>query len=209
MLRAEDKSITMASNCRCFEFTAAIRGFHIYQKVWQPELNDTIVCIHERGSEFDAFSVKTVRADDNAIVGHLPREISRPTKYLLDRGAIVKAIITCSYYRRFPLFLGGLEIPCMVTVSTPETIRNLLLDRYRELITDLYCEPEDEVIIRNFLSLTEQAPIERTQKRKKIVSVPEKEKIRSNDIRLLFKRQEENNKNQDKSKETNETIVID
>ena len=210
MLRAEDKSITMASNCRSFEFTAAIRGFHIYQKVWQPELNDTLVCIHERGNEFDAFSVKTVRADDNAIVGHLPREISRPTKYLLDRGAIAKAIITCSYYHRSPLFQGGLEIPWMVTVSMPGTIRNrLLLDRYRELVTDLYCEPEDEVIIGNFLSPTEQAPIERPQKRKKIVSVPEKEKIRSNDIRLLFKRQEENNKNQDKSKETNETVVID
>ena len=61
----------------------------------------------------------------------------------------------------------------------------------------------------NFLSPTEQAPIERPQKQKKIVSVPEKGKIRSNDIRLLFKLQEEHNKNQDKSKETNETIVID
>ena len=70
MLHAEDGSITMASNCRSFEFTAAIRGFHIYQKVWQPELN---VCIHERGNEFDAISVKTVRAGYNAIVGHLPR----------------------------------------------------------------------------------------------------------------------------------------
>ena len=112
----------MASNCRSFEFTAAIRGFRIYQKVWQPELNDALVCIHERGNEFHAFSVKTVRADDNAIVKHLPREISCPTKYLLDRGAIVKAIITCSYYRRSPLFQGGLEIPCMVTVSMPGTI---------------------------------------------------------------------------------------
>ena len=130
--------------------------------------------------------------------------------YLLNRGAIVKAIITCSFYRRSPLFQGGLEIPCMVTVSMPGTIQNhLLLDRYRELLTDLYCEPEDEVIIGNFLSPTEQAPIERPQKRKKIVSVSEKEKIRSNDIRLLFKRQEENNKNQDKSKETNKIIVID
>ena len=73
----------MVSNCRSFEFTATIRGFHIYQKVWQPGLNDTLVCIHEGGNEFDAFSVKTVCADDNAIVGHLPREISRPTKYLL------------------------------------------------------------------------------------------------------------------------------
>ena len=98
---------------------------------------------------------------------------------------------------------------CMVTVSMPGTIRNhLLLDRYRELVSDLYCEPEDEVNIGNFLSPTEQAP-ERPQKRKKIVSVPEKEKIRSNDIRLLFKRQEEKNKSQDKSKEVNETIVID
>ena len=67
---------------------------NIYQKVWQPELNDTLVCIHKRGNEFDAFSVKTVRADHNAIVVHLPREISRPTKYLLDRGAIV----TCYNY---------------------------------------------------------------------------------------------------------------
>ena len=45
LLRAEDKSITMASNRRSFEFTTAIRGFHIYQKVLQPELNNTLVCI--------------------------------------------------------------------------------------------------------------------------------------------------------------------
>ena len=80
----------MASNCRSFEFTA-IRGFHIYQKVWQPELNDTLVCIHERGNKFDAFSVKTVRADDNTIVGHLPREISRPTKVFTWQGSDSKS----------------------------------------------------------------------------------------------------------------------
>ena len=100
----------MASNSRSFEFTAAIRGYHVYQKFWQPELNETLICIHERGNEFDAFSVKTVRALDNATVRHLPREISRPTKYLLDRGATVKAVITCSYYCLSPLFQGGLEI---------------------------------------------------------------------------------------------------
>ena len=62
----------MASNSRSFEFTAAIRGYHVYQKIWQPELNETLVCIYERRNEFDAFSVKTVRAVDNATVGHLP-----------------------------------------------------------------------------------------------------------------------------------------
>ena len=80
-----------------------------------------------------------------------------PAKYLLDRGATVKAVITCSYYCRAPLFQGGLEMPCSVTVSMPGTIRNhLLLDRYRELVTELYCEPKDEIIIGNFLSPTEQ-----------------------------------------------------
>ena len=112
----------------------------------------------DRRNEFDAFSVKTIRAVDNATVGHLTREISRPTKYLLESGATVKAVITCSYYRRSgELFQGDLEIPCSVTVSLPGTIRNhLLLDRYRELVTELYCEPKDEIIIGNFLSPTEQ-----------------------------------------------------
>ena len=91
------------------------------------ELNETLVCIHRRQNEFDAFSVKTIHAVDNATVEHLPREISRPTKYLFDRGATVKAVITCSYYRRSPLFQGGLEIPCSVTVSMPGTIQNHLL----------------------------------------------------------------------------------
>ena len=200
----------MASNSRSFEFTAAIRGYHVYQKIWQPELNETLVCIYERRNEFDAFSVKTVRAVDNATFGHLPREISRPTKYLLDRGATVKAVITFSYYRRSPLFQGGLEIPCSVTVSMPGTIRNHLpLDRYRELVTELYCEPKDEIIIVNFLSPTKQVPIERPKKRQKRVSISEKETIQCKDIRLLFRRQEENKKHQDKNKETNETIVID
>ena len=94
---------------------------------------------------------------------------------------------------------GG--IPCSVTVSMTRTIRNhLLLDRYRELATELYCEPRDEIIIGNFLSPTEQVLIERPQKRQKRVSVPEKETIQCKDIRFLFRRQEENNKNQDKNR---------
>ena len=151
-----------------------------------------------------------VRAVDNATIGHLPREISRSTKYLLDRGATVKAVMICSYYRCSPLFQGGLEIPCSVTVSMPGTIRNhLLLDRYSELVTELYCKPKDEIVIGNFLSPTEQVPIERSQNRQKRFSVPEKETIQCKDIRILFRCQEENNKNHDKSKETNEAIVID
>ena len=197
----------MASNSRSFELTATIRGSHVYQKSWQPELNETLVCIHERRSEFDAFTVKTVCAVDNAIVEHLPREISLPTKYLLDRHATVKAVITCLYYCRSPLFQGGLEIPCSVTVSILGTIRNhLLLDRYRELVTELYCEPKNEIIIGNFLSPTEQ--IGRKNDRKGF-QYQKRKRFSAKTSGFCLDARKRTTRTKIKNKETNETIVID
>ena len=53
-----DCCIDKASNGISFEFKAATWGFHVYQKNWQPELNTTLVCPHERGDEFEIFSTK-------------------------------------------------------------------------------------------------------------------------------------------------------
>ena len=47
----------------------------LFEVIMQPEQNKTLVCIHARRNELDAFSVKTVPAVDNATVGHLTREI--------------------------------------------------------------------------------------------------------------------------------------
>ena len=77
---------------KSFEFTAAVRGFHVYRDIWLPYINETLKCFHELGNAYDVFTVKCMKG--NMIVGHLPREISRPTKCLLDRGAIVTATIT-------------------------------------------------------------------------------------------------------------------
>ena len=44
------------------------------------------------------------------IVGHPLRKISRPTKYLLDSGAIDRATITSENYRKSSLFPGRPEI---------------------------------------------------------------------------------------------------
>ena len=142
----------MTNNSRTSEFTAAVRGYHVFRNIWQPNLEDVLLCFHEIGNDFDFFSIKTCTSDE-VTVGHLPREISRPTKFLIDRGAIVKSKITNSHYRRSPLLQGGLEIQCIVSVTLPGTIKNhLLLDRYKELVEKLYCEPKEEVIIGNFLS---------------------------------------------------------
>ena len=87
---------------RSFQFTAAVRGFHVYRATWNPELNEKLICNFEPGNEFDRFAIqaRSLRDGVQVTVGHLPREISRPTKFLLDRGAEVTATLIGTHYRR-------------------------------------------------------------------------------------------------------------
>ena len=90
------------------------------------------------------------------IVGHLPMVISRPTKYLLDRGAVFTVELTSSNYRRSPLIQGGLEIPGKVTATMPGTVKNhLLMEKYKEIVNERYAEPMDEevLVLASFLAL--------------------------------------------------------
>ena len=136
-------------NC---EISAAVRGYHYYGKTWFPQEGEVLQCLHEFGNVFDVFAIKTCKPD-GTIVGHLPREISRATKFLLDRGATISANLILTDYRRSPLVQGGLEIACKVSVKLPGSIRNqLLIDRYLELVKTLYTEPKNEVILGSFRS---------------------------------------------------------
>ena len=72
------------------------------------------------------------------IVRDILREISRPTKYLLDRGVIVKATITSEHYRKSPIFQGGLEVRCVIAVTMIATVRgHLLVQRYEQFVKTL------------------------------------------------------------------------
>ena len=81
-------------------------------------------------------------------VGHLPREVSQITKFILDRGAKVTATLTSKNFRRSPLVQGGLEIACKVTIKMLATRKtHMNLDRFKELVKDYYTEPTDEEIL--------------------------------------------------------------
>ena len=108
-------------------------------------------CSHGLENAFDLFAIKICKSEGQ-IVGHLPMEIARVTKFLLDRGAVIIATLNTTNYRRSPLVQGGLEIACKVTVRMPGTIKNhMLMDRYLELVRKLYAEPKDEIILGSFL----------------------------------------------------------
>lgn len=44
-----------------FEFTGAVRGFHVYRKVWKPTEGQRLACFYESGNVFDPFAVKSVK----------------------------------------------------------------------------------------------------------------------------------------------------
>ena len=63
----------MANKSCIFEFTAAVRGFHVFQKIWKPVLNELLDCFHEQENDLNNFIIKTCENDNKKTVGHLPR----------------------------------------------------------------------------------------------------------------------------------------
>ena len=125
-------------------FTAAVRGYHFYWRVWQPKKNEKLICLHEPGNAFDRFAIKTT-SENWETVGHLPKEISRITKYFLDRGASLYCKLSSEHFRRSPLVQGGLEIECQAVIETRATILQAkLTSRYLDLVKDLYTEPTED-----------------------------------------------------------------
>ena len=138
-------------------FTCAVRSFHYYRDFWDPSSGELLKCYHERNNPFDRFSIKAVQFALDKVVGHLPMEISRATKYLLERGAEVSVTITGTHYRRSPLVQGRLEIPCNLVASLPgySAKNHMLLQKYLEIVKNLYAEPKNKEIIGSFLIPTE------------------------------------------------------
>ena len=160
-----------------FEFAAALRGFHVFRRIWKPTEGETLNCFYERGNVFDPFSIKVCQKDSEKTVGHLPREISRITKFIFDRNATVTVKVSSSHYRRSPLVQGGLEIRFVVIVTTPSEFNRAVLQRYRDLAKELYIEPKKEEILGSFIILqdsqeSEQNPVVSNEK-----AQPEKRRV--------------------------------
>ena len=179
----------MTNTEKVCEFTAAIRGYHYYRQLWNPQVSKVLQCVHDFGNVFDIFAIKTLN-NKGEIVGHLPREISRVSKLLLDRGATIQATLTTTNYRRSPLVQGGLEIACKVTARMAGTVRNhMLLERYMKLVTELYADPKEEVILGSFLVKaceTSAQPTSIKKKKSKDSTEPSKKPRRDRDIRTNF-----------------------
>ena len=80
-------------------FSAAVRGFHVYKMSWKPEEGEILECLHQENNPYYVFSIKVCKSNNaQSVVGHLPMEISRITKFMLQRGARVQAMVTGKHY---------------------------------------------------------------------------------------------------------------
>ena len=172
-----------------FEFESAVCGNHNYRKYWSPKEHETLNCYHEHGHPFDIFAIKTCLHGILQPVGHLPREISRLTKFILDRGTEVEAKLTSNQYRCSPITQGGLEILCAVNIKMPATILNRnLLKPYEEMVLHLYAEPEESIMMVSFIfdDIEEPEPEVSTSKKRSKKVLPLTTQPRSRDIRSMF-----------------------
>ena len=110
------------------------------------------MCCHEKDSPYNYFAIKVADMASGMIVGHLPIENSRVTKFFLDRRARVYAILTSTNYCKSPLVQRGLEIPCCIAIHMPSAVKNKELVRIYETVVDtLYYQREEINIVSSFI----------------------------------------------------------
>ena len=127
-------------------FLCGLRGYHVYMTSWTPTLGDRMPAIHESGNTHDLYAIAARKRLPGTLmestVGHLPKEISRITRYIMLYGALFSVKVVDTHRRRSPLVQGGLEIPVEVTVTMTYSEKNkVAMEKYEELVGKYYQEP--------------------------------------------------------------------
>ena len=87
-----------------------IRGYHVYQAVWDAKIGEELSCVTERENVRDPFAVAVKKS--NLTVGHIPKKISALCSLFLLCGGTITCQVTGSRRYSDDLVQGGLEIPC-------------------------------------------------------------------------------------------------
>ena len=107
----------MDSTLLSFEFFRGLRGFHVYCAKWKPRVADKIMTFYEKGNPHDENAMAGKKTLAPSTIGHVPKDISRFTRYIADHGATISAFVVSSNRPRSPLIQGGRELPIRLVVK--------------------------------------------------------------------------------------------
>ena len=97
------------------EIECCIRGYHVYQDIWEAAVDEDLVCRPERSNAHDRYAVAVMKND--LVVGHLPSKFSRLYTLFMRRGGVILCRVTGRRRYSSDLPQGGLEIPCVLLLK--------------------------------------------------------------------------------------------
>ena len=74
-----------------YEQDNCIRGYHIYQNIWNAEVDEHFVCEREPLNPSDRYAVAVLK--DGVVVGHLPRHLSRILSLFLLKDGTIDCVV--------------------------------------------------------------------------------------------------------------------
>ena len=95
-----------------WNFPCCIRGYHVYQTIWEVRIGEVLTCCREANNAKDRYAVCVLKNDE--IVGHLPKKVSKLFSLFIRRSGSITCEVTGSRQYSHDLVQGGLEIPCLV-----------------------------------------------------------------------------------------------
>ncbi len=98
-----------------FQIASCVRGYHVYKAIWNPFAGQEYTCEREEANGEDPYAVAIISG--GVTVGHVPRKISAACSLFLQRFGHINCIITGSRRYSEDLPQGGLEIPCLYTLT--------------------------------------------------------------------------------------------
>ena len=67
-----------------FIVESCVRGYHYYQNIWDPVINEVLTCAREDSNPHDRYAVAVYK--DTRVVGHVARKISTVAYLFLRKG---------------------------------------------------------------------------------------------------------------------------
>ena len=94
-------------------YESVIRGHHVYKRIWTPTTGEILSVNSDPANRHDRFARAVLKV--GAIVGHVPREVSRIFQFFLMSGGKIMCEVTGS--RKYG---KGLEVPCVYKFTGTE-----------------------------------------------------------------------------------------
>ena len=106
------------------EIVCCIRGYHVYQEVWEAAIDEELICRPERSNAHDWYAVAVMKND--VVVGHVPSKLSRLYTLFIWRGGSILCRLAGRRRYSHDLSQGGLEIPCVLLLKgLPKEVHKL------------------------------------------------------------------------------------